>query len=88
MEPHAYWSNLKHKIKPHKEGAVNIVAFDNSGDYLFSGGQDKRIILLNSNSGKVITSYEGHGREVLDVCVSVCLWDIEKGEIPQTKSHA
>ncbi|PVU94165.1 hypothetical protein BB559_003065 [Furculomyces boomerangus] len=91
------WSKIHNRYTTAKNSAINVVNFDNSGDYLFFGGQDRLLNLYNVDSGKLIKSYEGHRREILDIYIEesskkvascggdkiVYLWDIERGDIPR-----
>jgi mitogen-activated protein kinase organizer 1 len=67
-------------LKAH-EGAVHVVRYNSTGGYFLSGGQDRKIILQNPNTGAQIKTYEAHGSlylyaplivgwEVLDIAVS------------------
>jgi mitogen-activated protein kinase organizer 1 len=67
-------------LKAH-EGAVHVVRYNSNGGYFLSGGQDRKIILQNPNTGAQIKTYEAHGIcciiavliigwEVLDIAVS------------------
>lgn len=48
-------------LKAH-EGAVHVVRYNSNGGYFLSGGQDRKIILQNPNTGAQIKTYEAHGR--------------------------
>ncbi|KAK9449245.1 WD40-repeat-containing domain protein [Limtongia smithiae] len=74
-------------------GPVHVVRYNTTGQYILSGGQDKRILLWNSSSLKLVKSYVAHGYEILDISVSfdnaqflscgrdrlVFLWDVASG---------
>ncbi|KAK9361961.1 WD40-repeat-containing domain protein [Lipomyces starkeyi] len=74
-------------------GPVHVVAYNTTGQYVLSGGQDRKIILWNPNSSKLVKSYIAHGYEVLDIAVSydnakfvscggdrtIYLWDVTSG---------
>ncbi|KAJ2480852.1 hypothetical protein IWW56_002162 [Coemansia sp. RSA 2131] len=76
-------------------GSVNTAIFDTTGDYVVSGGQDKRILLSNANTGRQVQSYDGHGWAVQGVAISqdgsqlascggdrmVFVWDISTAQI-------
>ncbi|KAJ1729030.1 hypothetical protein LPJ61_003722 [Coemansia biformis] len=85
---------IRHKLASHT-GSANVAVFDTTGDYVFSGGQDKRIVLSNAGSGQPVQSYEGHGWAVQGIAVSadggqmascggdrlVFVWDIGTAQI-------
>ena len=52
-------------IKP-----LNVVKYNHNGSYFMSAGNDKRINLWNASSGSHIKSYDAHGYEVTDLCIS------------------
>ncbi|KAK9478119.1 WD40-repeat-containing domain protein [Lipomyces japonicus] len=74
-------------------GAVHVVKYNTTGQYVLSGGHDKKIILWNPNTSKLVKDYVGHGYEVLDISVSfdnsrfvscggdrsIYLWDVTTG---------
>ncbi|KAK9469707.1 WD40-repeat-containing domain protein [Lipomyces arxii] len=74
-------------------GPVHVVKYNSSGQYILSGGQDKKILLWNPNTARFIKSYNAHGYEVLDIAVAydnktfvscggdrtVFLWDVSTG---------
>ncbi|KAJ2077697.1 hypothetical protein H4R24_004979 [Coemansia sp. RSA 988] len=76
-------------------GSVNTAIFDRTGDYVISGGQDKRIHLSNAETGRLVQSYDGHGWAVQGVAISkdssrmascggdrmVFVWDISTAQI-------
>ncbi|KAJ1966392.1 hypothetical protein GGI12_000102 [Dipsacomyces acuminosporus] len=76
-------------------GSVNSATFDSSGDYIFTGGQDKVIRLCNANSGKLVQAYKGHGWQIQGVAVAadssrmascggdrpVFLWDVHSAAV-------
>ncbi|KAJ2290596.1 hypothetical protein IW141_003183 [Coemansia sp. RSA 355] len=76
-------------------GSVNTAIFDTTGDYVVSGGQDKRILLSNANTGRQVQSYDGHGWAVQGVAINqdgsqlascggdrmVFVWDISTAQI-------
>jgi mitogen-activated protein kinase organizer 1 len=43
---------------------VNCVRFTSNGSYCMSAGQDKLIKLYNTDTGKRITSFNGHSRDI------------------------
>jgi len=47
-----------------------VVSFNYDGNYCLSGGQDKTLKLWNPHKGTLITTYKGHGYELLDLHVS------------------
>ncbi|RIB22710.1 WD40-repeat-containing domain protein [Gigaspora rosea] len=53
------------------EGPVHIALYNSSGEYLLSGGQDKKVCLWNPETGLRIKTYTGHGKEVLDISVTI-----------------
>lgn len=54
-------------LKAH-EGAVHVVRYNSNGGYFLSGGQDRKIILQNPNTGAQIKTYEAHGK----LCTTCC----------------
>ncbi|KAI5786467.1 WD40-repeat-containing domain protein [Peziza echinospora] len=57
-------------------GACHCVTYSTGGQYVLTGGSDRKINLYNPNSGALIQKYEkGHGYEVLDIA---CSHDNEK----------
>ncbi|KAJ2811523.1 hypothetical protein H4S07_002011 [Coemansia furcata] len=86
---------IRHKLDYHK-GSVNSAIFDASGSYIFTGGQDKAIRLINSSTGDQIQTYLGHGWGVQGLAVSkdsnslascggtdraVYLWDVSQAQL-------
>jgi mitogen-activated protein kinase organizer 1 len=57
-------------------GPVNIAYFNNDGQYVLSGGQDKSVKLwsvLKENQGGrgvCLKTYSGHGREIYDIAIT------------------
>lgn len=51
------------------EGGVLCVNVSNNGAYCMSGGQDRKIMLWNVDSGKRVTVFDGHGQSVRDLQV-------------------
>lgn len=51
------------------KGGVLCVCFSPTGQYVLSGGQDRAILLWNSESGKCVTRFVegGHGQDVRDI---------------------
>ena len=87
-----------------QQGAIRAVRFNVDGDYVITSGSNKTIKLWTSaskdigdtrRSPKLLSSYSGHGNEVLDArgscdngqivsCgldKSVLLWDVGSGKI-------
>ena len=87
-----------------QQGAVRAVRFNVDGDYLITSGSNKTIKLWTSvapkessvrRSSKLLSSYTGHGNEVLDARAScdngqivscgldksVLLWDVGSGKV-------
>ena len=88
-----------------QQGAVRAVRFNVDGDYIITAGSNKTIKLWtssatkeasgNKRSPKLLSSYAGHGNEVLDArgscdngqivsCSSdksVLLWDVGSGKV-------
>ncbi|KAK9463425.1 WD40-repeat-containing domain protein [Lipomyces oligophaga] len=74
-------------------GAVHIVKYNTTGQYILSGGFDKQIRLWNPNTSRLVKTYSGHGYEVLDIAVSfdnskfvscggdrtIYVWDVTTG---------
>ena len=59
---------------------VNYVTFNSTGEYALSGSHDRTIKLWNPEAGLCIKTYEGHGKEVLGICVCVPYpshWDVK-----------
>lgn len=52
------------------QGAVYCASFDPSGNYLLTGGHDKKINLFSVRGGTFVTHFEGHAWEVFDLAVS------------------
>src|SRR5689334_13837255 len=52
-------------------GPVHVVTYNADGNYCLTGGQDKTIRLWNPSTGVNVKTYEGHGWEVLGICVYV-----------------
>ena len=55
-------------LKGHS-GPVNTIVFNTGCSYLLSGGADRSVKIWNPNSGSLIKTYEGHGKEVLGIDV-------------------
>ena len=55
-------------LKGH-EGPVLAVHFNDDGRYCLSAGKDRTVRLWNPDTGLLIKTYAGHGREVRDVAV-------------------
>jgi len=57
-------------------GPVNIAYFNNDGQYVLSGGQDKSVklwsVLKENQGGKgvCLKTYSGHGREIYDIAIT------------------
>ncbi|KAF8442636.1 WD40-repeat-containing domain protein [Terfezia claveryi] len=52
-------------------GACHCVTYSNGGQYVLTGGSDRKIHLYNPNTSTLIQKYEkGHGYEVLDIAVT------------------
>ncbi|XP_065214488.1 WD repeat domain-containing protein 83 [Planococcus citri] len=74
------------------QGAVRAVRYNVDGNYCLTCGSDKRIKLWNPSKGLYLSTYAGHGNEVLDAASScdnsqiiscgldktVILWDVVK----------
>ncbi|KAJ2767157.1 hypothetical protein IWQ56_003434 [Coemansia nantahalensis] len=85
---------MRHRLACHT-GSANTAVFDATGDYVVSGGQDRRIVLSNAGSGQAVQSYEGHGWAVQGVALSgdgsqmascggdrlVFVWDVGAAQI-------
>lgn len=76
-----------------KGASVHCAKYTANGQYLLSGGRDRRVNLWNSESGEHVKAYEAHGYEVLDLAIThdnarfasvggdkaVFLWDVASG---------
>ncbi|KAJ2909954.1 WD repeat-containing protein 83 [Coemansia aciculifera] len=86
---------IRHKLEHHK-GSVNSAIFDASGAYVFTGGQDKSIRLVNSATGEEIQTLLGHGWGIQGLAISrdsstlascggadraVYLWDVGQAQL-------
>jgi len=58
-------SNLK-LLKGHLQ-AVNSIVFSKNGKYFLSGGDDKKILLWETNTGKIIRTFNGHKGQIKDI---------------------
>ncbi len=82
-------------LKGHQEQeSVNCVAFSPDGNTIASGGEDKNVILWNTNTGELKHTLKGHKDSVISVAFSpdgstlasggedmiVHLWDANTGE--------
>ncbi|KAJ2061789.1 hypothetical protein GGI17_002859 [Coemansia sp. S146] len=91
---------IRHKLEYHK-GSVNTAIFDASGSYIFTGGQDKTIRLINSTTGDQIQTFLGHGWGIQGLAVSkdsnslascggtdraVYLWDVSQVQLTRKLS--
>ncbi|KAJ2731244.1 WD repeat-containing protein 83 [Coemansia sp. BCRC 34962] len=91
---------IRHKLEYHK-GSVNSAIFDASGSYVFTGGQDKTIRLINSTTGDIIQTYQEHGWGIQGLAVSkdsnslascggtdraVYLWDVSQAQLTRKLS--
>ncbi|KAK9472121.1 WD40-repeat-containing domain protein [Dipodascopsis tothii] len=56
-------------LKSHA-GPVHVVTYNSNGQYALTGGQDKKILLWNPNTGSLVKQYISHGYEVLDIAVA------------------
>ncbi|XP_033927944.1 WD repeat domain-containing protein 83 [Melopsittacus undulatus] len=77
------------------QGAVRAVRFTARGSYCLTCGRDKSLKLWNPHRGSELSSYQGHGHEVLDAAGSydnshicscgadktVALWDVATGQV-------
>eukprot|EP00126_Sphaerothecum_destruens_P003875 Sdes_comp17676_c1_seq1m6946 len=79
------------------EASVQVVRFNQEGNYLLSGSDDKTVRLWNSSKGTLVKTYSsgGHNSSVLDICIrtdnaafascgldrDVSLWDVPTGRI-------
>jgi WD40 repeat protein len=61
---------VQHELKQHK-GSVHCAVFNANGNFLLTGGQDRKIILWNASKGTAIKTFEKHAYEVLGVCACV-----------------
>lgn len=76
-------------------GPILCIAFDNEGEYLISGGQDKLIALSQVSLAKKITTFTGHTADIFSVVSSsdhkcifssgvekyVFIWDVSNRRI-------
>ena len=53
-------------------GAVNAVRFNSSGQYSMTAGADKVVKLWNTDTGRLVKQYTGHGHELL--CLDVYVY--------------
>ncbi|KAJ2007848.1 WD repeat-containing protein 83 [Coemansia thaxteri] len=60
---------IQHKLTYHR-GSVNSAVFDASGEYIFTGGQDKIVRLIKSSTGEQIQAFSGHGWGIQGLAVS------------------
>ncbi|KAI9483390.1 MAG: WD40-repeat-containing domain protein [Benjaminiella poitrasii] len=89
-----YPTKIESTLKGHK-GPINAVRYNKNGQYCLSAGRDRAVRLWNPATGLLLHTYNGHGRDVLDLAVSddnakiascgvdrsVLLWDVGSGEI-------
>ena len=75
-------------------GTVLSVRLNRSGQYALTCGKDRLVKLWNPYAGRLIKTYDAHGREVRDCCVAadnarfasvgadrqVFLWDVSTGK--------
>lgn len=47
-----------------------MVKFNSPGSYVLSGGQDRRVVLCNTDTGAFVKSYQLHAYEVLDIAIA------------------
>ncbi|KAJ2795603.1 hypothetical protein H4R20_005822 [Coemansia guatemalensis] len=92
-------ARILHRLNSHT-GSASTGIFDSTGDYVISGGQDKRIHLSNAGTGRLVQSYDGHGWAVQGVAISkdsgrmascggdrmVFVWDISTAQISRKLS--
>ncbi|KAI9102547.1 WD40-repeat-containing domain protein [Phlyctochytrium arcticum] len=57
-----------HTLSAHA-GPVHSVRYNHDGNYLLTAGSDRTVRLWNPESGLCIKTYEGHGKEVYNICV-------------------
>lgn len=48
------------------QGALRAVRYNVDGNYCLTCGSDRKVKLLNPNTGLILKTYAGHGDEVLD----------------------
>jgi WD40 repeat protein len=93
---------LERTLKGHAK-AVLTATLDVSGEYCFSGGQDRSVVLWNPHRGTLIRRFEDvHGYEVLGLAVQpsnaqfascggdrdVFVWDVTAGScVRRLKAH-
>ena len=65
------------RIFTEHKGPVHVARYNSTGEYALSGGQDRLIRLWNPETGLNIKTYTGHGKEVLDISVYVCIKDMK-----------
>ncbi|KAJ2778438.1 hypothetical protein H4R18_004598 [Coemansia javaensis] len=87
-------ARVVHRLSRHT-GSANAAVFDATGDYVVSGGQDRRVLLSSASSGQLVQSYEGHGWPVQGVAVApggaqlascggdrlVFVWDVGSAQV-------
>ena len=60
---------LMAKLKNHM-GSVNTVQFNDSGDKLISGSDDKRVVVWNWSTGQTLLAYQsGHTSNIVQVTI-------------------
>lgn len=86
-------SDVPSKSKSTLARPLNVVRYNSNGNYILSGGNDKKVNLFNAYSGAHVKTYEAHGYEVTDLSVSfdnarfvscggdkpVYYWDVAQG---------
>lgn len=62
-------STPRKTLKNLHQGGIHSIRFNSNGNYLLSGGQDRKINLSNAETGAHIKTYSLHAYEVLDIAI-------------------
>ncbi len=59
----------KQTLRGHR-GAINVVRFNDQGDYCMSGSADRTVILWNPSKNNLIKQYSGvHNYDIADLAI-------------------
>src|SRR5262245_17271715 len=65
---HMSSTTVRFALQAHK-GPAHVARYSSDGTYCVSGGADKLVRLWNADKGTFVATYDGHGWEVLDLCM-------------------
>lgn len=69
IDDNSYWRNTVTYDNIHN-GPIYSLKFNQTGNYILSGGQDTKINLINRQNGQLLQNYLLHSHPVLDLEIS------------------